>query len=650
MIDFVNISKSYGAREILRDVSLRINSGERAGIVGPNGAGKSTLFGIITGEIYAEKGTVLMPKDMRMGYLRQNLSDYGLEKILVDFVSDSLPELSQIHSRIEEIESGLQSSEDKEKLLNELGELQVKYEALGGYMMRSRAEAALCGLGFKACDLKRPLGSFSGGWQMRACLAKTLIADPALLMLDEPSNYLDIPAIEWLRKFLSAFQGTLLLISHDRFLLKSLTNVTVEINGAIVTRYQGDYDYYIREREEKIRVLEAAKKNQDKKREQLERGIERFRAKNTKAAQVQNWIRVIDKMENINVPHDLHYSGSIMIPPAPHSGVEMLRLEKVGHSYDGSNWIMTDVDLNIERGEKIGLVGYNGTGKTTLLKILAGRMQPSAGTRILGHKVITGYQAQEFAEILPPDSTAMDIVKGAAPQGTEMKKIRGVLGAFGFSGENAEKTCSVLSGGEKIRLCFARIFVNPPNFLVLDEPTTHLDIAAREALQDAVKNYDGTVCLVSHDIEFVRKAVSTIIAMEPPGIARYCGDYDYYREKQAEKANSEGIGTADNKAEQSSSAQKERRRDRATRRGELGKIKKDAEKKVSRIEKAIEKLEEEKVSLSEILIANQPGTDYAFVNKRLRETEDDVKRLTEEWEIAALEFEEIQNEYALIHT
>lgn len=648
MIDFVDISKNYGAREILRNVSLRINSGERVGIVGPNGAGKSTIFGIITGEIYAEKGTVLMPKDVRMGYLRQNLNDYGLENILVDFVSDSIPELSLTHSRIEEIEAELPSTENKDKLLKELGELQVKYESLGGYLMRTRAEAALCGLGFKATDLKRPLGSFSGGWQMRACLAKTLIADPAILMLDEPSNYLDIPAIEWLKKFLSAFPGTLLLISHDRFLLKSLTNVTVEVNNAIVSRYQGDYDYYIREREEKIRLLESAKKNQDKKRDQLERGIERFRYKNTKAAQVQNWLKALDKMEDINIPDDLHYTGSIIIPPAPHSGVEMMRLEKAGHSYDGSNWIIRDVDLNIERGEKIGIVGYNGTGKTTLLKILAGQMNATEGNRVLGHKVITGYQAQEFAEILPAEATAMDVIKSAAPQGTEMKKIRSVLGAFGFSGENADKPCGVLSGGEKIRLCFARIFVNPPNFLILDEPTTHLDIAARETLQDAVRNYDGTVCLVSHDIEFVRKAVSSIIAMEPPGIKRYCGDYDYYREKQAEKERLAG-GADDNKQEQSSSVQKERRRERAARRGELSKIKKDAEKKVASLENAIEKLDEEKHEISEVLIANAPGTDYAALNKRLHDAEEEIKRLSDEWEVAALELEEIQQEYDLIH-
>ena len=352
----------------------------------------------------------------------------------------------------------------------------VSSKVWGAYKMHAKAEAALSGLGFHTDEFNKPLKSFSGGWQMRARLAQTLILDPDILLLDEPSNYLDIPAIEWMQRYLNGFKGTLLLISHDRFLLNSLTKVTIEINGGLVNRYAGDYDYYVRERQSRFQSLQAAKENQEKRREQLQRSINRFRAKSTKAAQVQSWIKELDKMEAIEVPDELHYSGTIRIPPAPASGVEMVRLEHAGHSYDGHQWILKNVELRIERGDKVGVIGYNGMGKTTLLRILAGQMAPREGKRILGHKVVLGYQAQEFAEILPLNKSVYDIVRNAAPDGATDKDVRSVLGSFGFQGDTVHKPCRVLSGGEKIRLAFARIFIQPPNLLILDEPTTHLDI------------------------------------------------------------------------------------------------------------------------------------------------------------------------------
>jgi ATP-binding cassette subfamily F protein 3 len=423
-------------------------------------------------------------------------------------------------------------------------------------------------------------------------------------------------------------------------LLKTLTNITLEVNGGNATRYSGDYDFYIRERENRLLSLEAAKKNQDKKREQLERSIERFRSKNTKASQVQSWIKTLDKMDDINLPEQLHYSGGIIIPPAPHSGAEIARLEKAALSYDHEKWILKDIDLQINRGEKIAFVGYNGTGKTTLLKILAGVMPPTEGKKVLGHKAVVGYQAQEFGEILPDESSVYDTVKSAAPPETQSKSVRSILGAFGFSGEQADKRCKVLSGGEKIRLCFARIFVNPPNFLILDEPTTHLDIAAREALQDAIKNYDGTVCLVSHDIEFVRKAAETIIAMEPPSIRKYFGNYDYYCAKSAE-LNKVSNTVADNSTEEEKNSQKNRRKERAARRNELLPLKREAERKVSKLEKEIEKLEEEKQELLDKLMENAPNTDFASINKRIKDIDYSLAEKTIQWEEAALKLESI---------
>ncbi|MDD3119080.1 MAG: ABC-F family ATP-binding cassette domain-containing protein [Victivallales bacterium] len=535
MIDFQNVSKSYPGQDILTDVSFRINPGERVGVVGPNGAGKSTLFGIITGELEPDQGKVMVPGDMRVALLHQQLEAVDATVGLLDFAANAVPEIAKIHARMQEIEHLFHDNRvdaaTKDRLLQEQGVLQSRFEQIGGYRLRHTAEAALSGLGFRENQFSRPLKSFSGGWQMRAALARVLISEPDILLLDEPSNYLDIPAVEWLYRFLRSFKGTLLLISHDRFLLKSLTTITLEINSSRVNRYPGDYDYYVRERDNRLHQLQAAKENQARERERLERSIARFRSKATKAVQVQNWLRKLDRMTDIALPDQLHYAGAIRIPPPPHCGVEIARLEQVDFSYDGKNMILQNVELQINHGDKIAIVGYNGMGKTTLLRLLAGRLEPTAGQRVLGHNVVVGYQAQEFSELLPPEQSVYDVVRAALPAGGDTRILMNLLGSFGFCGDDTAKLCRVLSGGEKIRLLFARIFVNPPNFLLLDEPTTHLDIAAREALQQALAQYEGTVCLVSHDIEFISNVAENIIAMTPQGIHRYYGNYHYYREK-----------------------------------------------------------------------------------------------------------------------
>jgi ATP-binding cassette subfamily F protein 3 len=471
-----------------------------------------------------------------------------------------------------------------------------------------------------------------------------LAAEPTLMLLDEPSNYLDTPAVEWLARFLASFKGTLLLISHDRFLLKHLTDTTLEVNNGLVSRYSGDYDFYIRERERRFASLQAAKRNQELKRQRLESFVERFKAKNTKAAQAKNKLKQIERMEEIVIPDALAYSGTLRLPEPPRSGAEIARLEGVGFSYDGKNNVLEDVSFSIERGAKTALVGYNGPGKTTLLRILAGAAEPTSGKIVFGHHVVTGYQAQEFGEILPPKQSVLDVVASAAPAGTEMKRVRSILGSFGFSGDDVSKTCEVLSGGEKIRLSFARIFVNPPNFLLLDEPTTHLDIAAREALQEALRDYKGTLCLVSHDIEFLRATAETIIEMSPPGIKRYFGNYDYYREKKREAGES-AAETApsndDEKPKKQKANKKELRRAKAREREKTAAARRGAEKRLAAAEAAIEKLEEEKSAIVAELEANAPGTDFYGLNKRLLEIEDGILRATEKWEEAALELERI---------
>ena len=669
MIDFKDICKSYGGRDLLDHVTLRINSGDRVGIVGPNGAGKSTLFGIITGSVSPDKGSVATPKNLRLGMLAQNVPNCDLGRSLVEFTADAVSELrtitEELHALEKQLNEGGAVGDELASLLKRHGELQTKAEHLGVYRLKPAAEQALSNLGFPVEDFLKPLKSFSGGWRMRAALARVLISEPDILMLDEPSNYLDIPAVEWLCKFLKSFPGTLLLISHDRFLLRKLAGIIVEVNNGQVTRYPGNYDYYCREREARRKNLEAAKRNSDRKREHMERVIDRFRAKATKAAQAKSWQKQLDKMEEIDLPDELGYSGAIRFPEPPPGGTEAARIENLSFSYSTEHEIFRDINLNIDCGDKLAFIGFNGTGKTTLLKLLVGRLQPASGAVVLGHHCVIGYQAQEFAELLAPEQTVYDVVRGALPAGAPTADLMNVLGSFGFPGDDSAKPCKVLSGGEKIRLLFARIFVNPPNFLVLDEPTTHLDIAARELLQEALRQYKGTVCLVSHDIEFVRNVATGIIAMEPPGIRKYFGNYDYYLEKsenlhavniednvqkELKKHDAPGKNQSADKPQNddSGATAKERRRARAQARDQLFAAKRQAEMAVKDNEAQLERLEKRQAELVEQM-SNPDNADLAAVSRELADIQRKIEITMSCWEQASLELEEILRKNAEIN-
>ena len=357
---------------------------------------------------------------------------------------------------------------------------------------------------------------------------------------------------------------------------------------------------------------------------------------------------MLDKIEDVDGPDDLHFRGTIRIPPPPHSGVETVRLENVSFAYEPGKTILHDVNLHIERGEKVGIIGYNGAGKTTLLKIIAGRLQPTGGTRTPGHKVIVGYQAQEFAELLPPEMCVYDVVKQAAAADVTGQRVREIIGAFAFSGDDANKLCKVLSGGEKIRLCFARIFVNPPNLLVLDEPTTHLDIAAREALQQSIADYPGTVCMVSHDVEFLRGSANIILEVRDHQAKRFQGGYDYYKEKMLELEQKNAPAAASVPAAVSADSQKERRKERAARRQELSKDKKRLEKLVAEMEKRIDAAEAEKAEIIAALSDPSGSKDFAGLQKRLSELDAEINTCTENWEREAAELETLMTEYNAI--
>lgn len=646
MIEFKNVSKYYGPQDVLSHANIRILAGNRIGVVGPNGAGKTTLFRLIIGESQPDKGDVLIQSGLRMGYLRQILSNRDAHVPLTDYVADAVPELRNVESRIHEIEHALQNPVDsagRDGLLRELGDLQTSFEHLGGYTLRARAESALGGLGFNGDALTQPLNAFSGGWQMRAELARVLIAEPDLLLLDEPSNYLDLPAVEWLQRYLRAFQGTLVLISHDRYLLNTLTEDTLEINAGRCTQFPAPYDRYMEVRGERHEQLVAKKKNQDLKRKQVERFIERFRAKNTKATQVQSRIKMLDKMEEVELPDVILTRGRIRLATPPPCGAEVLRIENGGISYDGERWVLRDLNLSIQRGEKTALVGMNGLGKTTLLRALAGGLPLNEGKRVLGHHVITGYQTQDFAESMAPDDTAFQAVRKVAPDVHE-QQIRNLLGGFGFSGEAIDKPVAVLSGGEKIRLAFARLLVKPPNFLLLDEPTTHLDIHAREALEDALADYEGTLFFVSHDVEFVRRVATGIIAMDPPGIRRYPGGYDYYKEKTAGRGAAEETPEKTSDMPKSPSLRKEQKRERAQYIQETAARKRKLEKIMREAETRITDLEKQQHELANSMEVGGKTLSFAEINQRLTRLPKDIETATRAWEEAATELETLNKE------
>ena len=673
MLDFRGISVHYGHQDVLTDVTFRVNKGDRVGVVGPNGSGKSTLFKIILGEMSTDTGELVIESSPRIGFTRQNPAPDTPEETLLDYALRGIPGLSEMEAEMEALEADLS---DPVKM-RRYGELQTKFEHLGGYDIETRVKIALGGLGFATEDFAKPFKSFSGGWRMRAELSRVLASKPDLLLLDEPSNYLDLPAVEWLQKFLKAYDGTLMLISHDRYLLRTLTNIIVEVDAGTATRYEGDLDYYLTEREVRYEHLKAAKENQDHHREQLQRFVDRFRAQATKAAQAQSRQKLIDKIDEARIVLPKRYtnSGRLRLAEPPPSGIEMFRCENLGFSYDGVKKVFSGLSFNITRGDKVALIGYNGLGKTTLMRLIAGTRQATEGKAVLGHNVVPGYLSQEFAETIPPDLTVYRNAKNAwdAHGGGPEKVFRNQLGAFGFDENDVEKPAGVLSGGEKIRLAFLRLFLTAPNFLLLDEPTTHLDLDGRRLLQDALRKYAGTILLVSHDIDFVRAVATSILEITREGIRSYPGGYDYYCEKKAERERNnriiessngrmgssngrmEGDATSKRPNDQTSKQQdiqttkrpndqtklsaKDIRKQRAAERAKVAPKLRELKARVATAEQKIDELQKALDAASAELFNPTPTTDFAEANRMVRTLQFEIDRYTADWEEAATELE-----------
>ncbi|MBU2103113.1 MAG: ATP-binding cassette domain-containing protein, partial [Candidatus Omnitrophica bacterium] len=525
MIALTNITKSYGERILLNNISLSINRGEKIGLIGPNGAGKSTLFSIILNSREASSGTINIQKTTRIGYLPQEV--HFSSNITV------LGELLEGNEKIKELLAQKKALE----LANQAGgarygDILHTLETMGYFALEHTAKKILAGLGFKETDFTRPVQALSGGWKMRVLLAKLLTYDYDLLLLDEPTNHLDLSAALWFKDYLAAFKGTFVMVSHDRDFLDEVTDYTLILENGAIVKIHGNYEHYLKIRGERKIYLVKQFKEQEKKRKQLQEFIDRFHAQPNKASQVRAKRKEIERMEEIIVPPDRRESiRSFHFPQTHKSGQSAMRLANISKAY-GSIQVYNNFDFEITRGEKAVLVGENGAGKSTLLKILAGVIDIDSGTRVAGYNTDVGYFSQTRMDVLSPENTVLQETFTSAREYISEESIRTILGAFLFSGSDVEKKVSVLSGGEKSRLILAKLLIRPPNLLLLDEPTTHLDVDAVDALIQALAGYEGTLVFISHDIHFVRSTATMVYEVSSGRVRKFPGNFDYYRSQK----------------------------------------------------------------------------------------------------------------------
>jgi ATP-binding cassette subfamily F protein 3 len=636
MVQVEAVSKGYGGQLIFRDLSWRIPDHERIGLVGPNGAGKTTLCRILAGQEEPDSGRVIRPRDATVGYLPQEVAGTGAGSVLAEALG-GFDEVWRIERELEDTAAALATAATAtdaeaparvERLSARYGDLQHRFEALGGYTLETAARTILGGLGFRADEMTRPLAEFSGGWRMRAALARLLLLRPSLLLLDEPTNHLDLESLQWLEEFLVGYDGTVVIVSHDRYFLNRMVTSIAELSGAGLAVYPGDYDGYLVEREARRQLREAQARNQAKRVAEIERFVERFRYQATKARQVQSRIKMLERLERIEVESEAR-QVRFAFPAPPRTGRRVAALRGVHKAY-GDNVVYAGIDVEIERGERVALVGVNGAGKSTLLRILAGVLPPDRGERTLGTHVAVHYYAQHQLDALDPGRTVLAELEAVAPEST-VTRLRTLLGAFLFSGDAVDKKIAVLSGGEKARVALAKMLVHPAALLCLDEPTNHLDLASREVLENALAGFAGTIVFISHDRYFINRIATRVVEIDRGRLTSYLGDYDAYlaAKQAAVPAPQAPPPAAPRRAAVPSTASPAPRRRRAS--AEV----RDLRRRVEEIERQIHDLEARLQQIGETL--SDPslyadGERARAVTAERKTAEEQVAWLLREWE------------------
>jgi ATP-binding cassette, subfamily F, member 3 len=646
MLTVSQVSKSFGGRTLFSDASLQVNRGERIGLVGPNGAGKSTLFSLLLGEASPDEGRVSIEKGASIGFLPQESAPAGDETVLALATAVS-PALAQARAVIQKHEADAHSTGDEE-----YHEALAVFAEHDGYQVEARAKQILKGLAFRESDFTRAARTLSGGWIMRAHLARLLVQEPDLLLLDEPTNHLDLESLVWFQEHLKSYRGAILMISHDREFLNQLVHSIVEISRQRLVRYRGNWDGYVREKAAREEQQLAAYKNQQREIASLQEFADRFRAKASKASQAQSKLKQIERMEKIEAPQAAERSvGKFRFPQPGRSGQRVITLKDVDFSY-GDLTVYRGMQFEADRGQRTVLVGPNGAGKSTLLKLLAGVLEPQRGTCELGHNVKVGYFAQHRVEMLNGRQTVLEAVQDT-PQPVSEQQARTILGSFLFRGDDVFKPVAVLSGGEKSRLALVKLLLDPPNLLLMDEPTTHLDIGSIDALIGALDQFEGTLVFISHDVHFIRSIARTVLHISAGQLTPYAGDYDYYLEKSratsARAALTAGEKLSDARPEEAATAagersapglreQKEQKRLEAEQRKADAKARRDHEKAVQQLEMHIVSLEARQKELAAELEkpeAYAAGGNAMQLNRELMAVAEDLERTTAEWEALA---------------
>jgi ATP-binding cassette subfamily F protein 3 len=647
MIDLSNISLQFTGKYLFQDVNYKINSGDRISLVGANGTGKSSLLKIITGAITPESGKIIKQKNITIGYLPQdNITHLG--KSLLEEAKSALTDIIGLQEKEKEITdelSGIELTDERHvDLINQLGEVHHRLEELGSYSASSRVEKILLGLGFEAEDFERLTDEFSGGWQMRIALAKILISQNDLLLMDEPTNHLDIDSLEWLTSFLKSYNGAMIIVSHDKRFINAVTTKTLEIYLGKFSTFNGDYDAYLKFKDERDKQAIDQYVVQQKKIKETEKFIERFRYKSTKAKQVQSRIKQLEKVSLIEIPESKD-EIVVRFPPPPPSGKVSFELKSLYKSY-GSKEIFNNLDFQVIRGDKIAFVGPNGAGKSTLVKIISGAIDFNQGERIIGHNTVISYYAQDVADNLDPDLDILETVETVSENQT-VGQLRALLGSFLFSGDDVFKKIGVLSGGEKSRVALAKILLTKSNLIILDEPTNHLDISSKEILQKALQEFQGSLILVSHDVDFLTPIVNKVVEIRKGEIKLFADGIEYYLSKREELLQQQGEEKSQPGSSESVS-KKDKKRLEAELRQKKYSATKDLLKKVETVENEIEALEKKvkelELNLTLPEVYNNPAT-ARDMTLEFGTSKNKLEKTISLWEKLSEELNEIEKQF-----